>query len=353
MKVFDGALNYLQLIEDYSSCMITRKYRGLETARLTLPLSDLDYLDKYNWLVFGDYKVFEILHREIIKENNSRILVIAYGGAKTLSKRITIPPAGYAYDTHTGSLDAVVKHYIDNNIISPTDTSRQRSIISSATAKAGTSYSDQSRYKNLLEEVERLLILDDIGYRFNLVDGKIQFDTYTGTDRTSTNTANTKAVFSLDLDNLKSTSYLDSDADCKNLVYVGGQGEGETRTIATVGSTSGANRYEGFTDARDISDSAELTARGLSDLVLPTNSFVAGVNPASNLTYGVDYDLGDIVTIKDNNLGISLDARITEVTEYYQTGITNGLDIVFGNAVPTIFNILKSQNKKISTIATI
>lgn len=56
--------------------------------------------------------------------------------------------------------------------------------------------------------------------------------------------------------------------------------------------------------------------------------------------YGVDYKKGDLVTVQDQVLGITVNARITEVERIYdQNGYT--LNLMFGYSQPTLNEKLK------------
>ena len=63
------------------------------------------------------------------------------------------------------------------------------------------------------------------------------------------------------------------------------------------------------------------------------NSFECKTIPAGNFKYGVDYDLGDIVTIKKVNWGISQDLRLSAINEVYEYG-NQVIEPVFGNPLP-------------------
>ena len=54
------------------------------------------------------------------------------------------------------------------------------------------------------------------------------------------------------------------------------------------------------------------------------------VDPNANLTYGVDFDLGDLCTYRYADVGIETTKRITEIQEVYE-GSKQTLSVVFGN----------------------
>ena len=59
-----------------------------------------------------------------------------------------------------------------------------------------------------------------------------------------------------------------------------------------------------------------------------------------NFIYGVDYQLGDTVTIQDLKLKITMNAQIIEVVESYQ-GNTRSLKITFDKLVPILLKKLR------------
>lgn len=66
--------------------------------------------------------------------------------------------------------------------------------------------------------------------------------------------------------------------------------------------------------------------------------------PDSNLQYRVDYDLGDIVTQSNDEWGVELDARITEIEEVYED-VGMEINVTFGNDVPTLIDKIKQLGK--------
>lgn len=63
-----------------------------------------------------------------------------------------------------------------------------------------------------------------------------------------------QAIFSTEFETIESLEYTESDLDYKNFAVVAGQGEGIERRIISIGDAAGADRYEMFVDARDVSE---------------------------------------------------------------------------------------------------
>lgn len=148
----------------------------------------------------------------------------------------------------------------------------------------------------------------------------LYFDVYTGSDRTSQQTVFPPVIFSRGLDNLQNTTELVSSANYKNTAYV----------ISPVGSeivyeldfdpeTNGFDRRVMLVKADDIKDadpavaSAKMIQRGKEELAKNRRlyAFDGEISQFSQYKYGVDYNLGDLVTQRNT----SGSANIMQVTE--------------------------------------
>ena len=110
---------------------------------------------------------------------------------------------------------------------------------------------------------------NNIGFKIILTDdNKFEFSLYAGADRSYDQTENPYVVFSPNFENIINSNYYSSKANLKNVTLVAGEGEGASRKTTVVGSGSGLDRRELFTDARDISSDTE-------DGQLPENEFIA------------------------------------------------------------------------------
>lgn len=190
----------------------------------------------------------------------------------------------------------------------------------------------QATYRNLQTVLTKIAKYGLIGYRFtpDFDKHKIIFDTMQGTDHSYAQNKNKRVLFTESYNNLKNAIYKFNNQALKTVAIVGGQGEGEARTIVTVGSGSGLNLREIFVDARDISPDgltaaqyrAALYQRGEEALndAIAAESLQSEVDPQTNFTYKEDYDLGDIVTIKKKSWGLYMNQRISQIEEVYEYG---------------------------------
>jgi hypothetical protein len=168
----------------------------------------------------------------------------------------------------------------------------------------------------------------------------------------------TPVTLASSLDDILSSSYYSSMENWKNFAYIAGEGTGSDRryaTLETVDQVSSYQRRELFVDARDVqSEDGEtiippaeytgmLVQRGSEKLTRfkRVQEFEATIrnNPRSYV-YGVDFFLGDTVTVIDEDLGVTVDAVVTKVTSSKTQG-KEETEISFGYGVPTIYKRMR------------
>lgn len=123
----------------------------------------------------------------------------------------------------------------------------------------------------------------------------------------------------------------------------------------TIGS--GINRYEKYIEIEcatydirgvlyvDYGETTKLMIEAAkNELVLPQESFVGEVN--FKLKYKMDYDIGDIVTIRNDSWNVSINKKITEITETYDNQ-NDSVEPVFGDPQRTLIDIIKDMKKKV------
>ncbi len=144
-------------------------------------------------------------------------------------------------------------------------------------------------------------------------------------------------VFSGDMQTLTALSYSENFEEYSNFAYALGSGDGIARLHSAShtpdAAASGFDRREIFVSASNGDETGDTTTTvtacdlmqaGLEALTPPTYAAEANVVPdGAGLTYGTDYTVGDIVTVRYESLGLSIDARLTGMVESFdQTGRT-------------------------------
>ena len=372
--ILDKNLHKVGIIDAFKSFLWVDKYNDVGECELYIPVTK--YL--FDLLLMGAYIKRSdrdnpcVIRKKEMKtdvQNGDFLIVEGKSGTSFLDQRIV-------WDTTTinGSLEAGLLNMVDTALGSTATSDRQlkranntRLFYVESPALTTVNVNEQISYKNLGAVVRDRCALNNWGYRVRLNNDRLNFGFYKGTDRSST------VIFATKYDNLKSSDYKEDLKNYRNITLVAGEGEGAARRKVTVGSGSGTERYELFTDAKDLSRTityGELTTAYPNGTIapdgqmqhyyyiaLPSTEIIAEVysnNPASsdevtlslnyydsylrargndalaehtevkyfdasiamnaNFKYNTNYFLGDIVRI-ENQYGIGAKARITEVVE--------------------------------------
>lgn len=341
--VYDRNLYRLGTIENHTSLQWHRKYYECGTFELHAPATEenLCLLQPGNVIrpkgkdeaavIRGDQNEEEsTLVNELVR--NGYFLPIYF------NDRLTGP-----LFTYTGTCEDAMRYIIE----------RASSIplleIADGTGDS-TEITFQATYKNVLTYISKLAKYCEVGFRVipDFKRKKMIFETYKGIDRTRRQGKKPRVIFSEGYNNLNRAKHNYSDETYKTKVIVAGAGEGENRTYVTVGGGSGFDLREMFLDAKDINkddfatnDSYLEALRVRGKEALTQNSilenFEAEVEADVNFVYGVDYDLGDIVTVDKKKWNKVLNLRITEACEVYEYG---GMYVVptFGEPLPININ---------------
>ena len=255
-------------------------------------------------------------------EDGNHITVTGRSLESILDRRIV-----WGQRTIRGNLQNGIQTLLNENVISPSDSNRRISnfIFEASTDPSITRLTIDAQYTgdNLYGVINKICSERDIGFKITLNDKKqFVFKLYAGVDRSYDQTANPYVVFSPNFENIINSNYVESKSALKNVTLIGGEGEGSARRYTTVGSGSGLNRRELFTDARDISSDvgndveymALLQQRGREKLAENTDvAFFEGqVETAIMFKYGEDFFNGDVVQIA-NEYGYETKARIVEI----------------------------------------
>ena len=204
-----------------------------------------------------------------------------------------------------------------------------------------------------------------MGYRIKIdpYNKKLLFDVYKGIDRTTNQTAVTPVEFASDLDDILESEHYRSISDLKTFALIAGEGEGTARTTTTTGNTTltGLDRKEMYVDARDLQSESQdeagttitlspaayiaaLQQRGKERLAQAseTETVEASIRIYGNTLYkyGIDYQIGDTITITDKRIGISMSAAITGAEETF--GEEYKLNLLFGFNPMTFYDRVRN-----------
>ena len=328
LYITDTSFNTVAVIDATSSTIWSEKYAGSGDFEIYVPASD-----KYIDVLREDYYIFRpetdkgmiIRHTNITTdvENGNYLTVTGKSLESILARRIV-----WMQTSLSGKVEVCIRRLIHENIINPTITARKIDKFRLGPLKGFTeTMKMQVTGKNLQEVIDEICKKYGFGYKITVQDGYFVFDLYKGVDRSYNQTENPYVVFSPEFENLLNSDYDYNAEGYKNVVLVAGEGEGLARKVKAVGSASGLNRYEMYSDARDastnngeISDDeyyeqlAEDGAKTLAENNV-VETFTGTVDYLTTFKYGEDYYMGDIVQVV-NEYGISSTPRIIETIEY-------------------------------------
>ena len=352
IRILSPELTLKGEVDNYLSFSLTQNYHGPGGFQLVLNAKvENAHQLKLNRLVLPGaeaHKTGIIRHKEISTGDRGEeiLMVKGYTLNAITAQRLTIPPVDQAQDVIEAQAETVLKHYVQRNCLEVAGMEFPFLTIA-ADQHRGPAVKWFSRYQNLGQELERISKLTGLGWRIapDFDTGQWVFDVYQGKDLTAGQSELPPVIFSPEFDNVKAQEFVDSLADTATCAVVAGQGEGAEREIALVESgTEGLDKHVIFVDARDIEDSADLPGRGESQLAEHSRvrSFQAQVLTKGPFKYGEDWDVGDVVTVKNPAWGLSMDTRITAVEEVYEAkGVR--LNVTFGRELPTLTRKVKGN----------
>lgn len=347
IRVFDRDINFLGEIDNFTSLLYIRKWETFGEFEFYLSFINKDLIKKGNIVIINNNgsSAGIIEYIEMYKDNSQKIKIKGLSLLYLLTNRITIPPEGYAYHNFNTDIESIMIELVSANASNPIDVARKIPNLTVEESKnRGRKLQFQTRFKNLTDELTKLSKLSGLGITIDLdyKQKKFIFRVLDGKDLSYGQEENPPYIFSLDYDNIKKQSYIESDIGYKNVGYIAGQGEGTERTVEVIGNERiGLDRREVFIDARDIDENGSLLDRGrvkLSEL----QQIESFENEVDTKDYKVLWNIGDIITILDKERSLRADKRITEIKETYENAEMK-VEPTFGNPIPTLGDKIKQM----------
>lgn len=323
------------------------------------PLKYKSILEEDNIVWFGGIKAGIVESASLEKSDNGhkRLRVTGHTAEIYLDRRTIYPTfirSGYAGN--------VICDLVSENLIQPDDQDRSfpSVFLNAPSGNLGGRISYQQTGGNLLNEVSALCQNNSLDFhlRFDPDYAGFIFEVFPVINRSINQQDVPSVVLASSLDDILSSKYYSSTENWKNFAYIAGEGTGPDRRYATlelIDRVSSYKRRELFVDARDVQSengnepisSSEYTEmlvqRGSEKLTKfkRVQEFEATIrnNPRSYV-YGVDYFLGDTVTVIDEDLGVTVDAVVVKTTSSKTQG-KEETEISFGYGVPTIYKRMR------------
>lgn len=353
---------YVQYIE---------RFNGIGYFEIIVPYNEpsLPYLVEGNYIHFEDNVCGIIKYRYKETNESTQITIKGYSVKKILTYRSTLLTS-----TYKGPRGWIAREMVYDFFINPTDSRRKIACISRSNYyPTEPNFVYQNTGGDIEYCIEELLNQIDCGYELNPIISEyetdltnistFEFNIKEPSHRTIGNDEdNSPVVFSFENNNLTSMVYVeDSTLSCSTAI-VAGEGQGVSRTIVETGdlTSEDIDRIELYVDARDLQKTEVsgqqmtqeeyeqlLTERGNEKLLEHAEfiSFDANVISDGNTAYkyGVDYNLGDYVTIIDKEINLQVDLQITEIMKTLTENGDEKLDLKFGEERMTIQQLISKE----------
>ena len=338
LYVYDASLQRIGLVEDIDSLQWLAKYQDAGEVKLVCAATEknLSLLVDGNRLYCTDQPESAIIRERTVNDDGktATLTVRALFSAARWNDRVV-----QATENITAAAAGMLA-LADHN---------RRGLPGTSQAYPGTDIplDTQITWGSVLEGLRTLAESSGLGFReaFEVTTGEEQLQIYAGVDRTSVEEY--RGYFGTDVGNISDIELTTGTPEWKNVAIVGGEGEGSARVVVTVtlNAGSGDDRRELWVDAKDLTRTyqiaqddgqgnitytqatytaeeyaAQLRGRGLEKLAeaMPTMDVSAQLGQGL-MVYGKDYALGDIVPLRLSRYGVSVAARVTEVTTVYES----------------------------------
>ena len=356
-------------LTQYTSIKWPNAFVGYESFEIWAPISkeNSEYFKKGNviWNKSGVAGIIECIKSDVDEDGNKSFDVKGRTLEKYLLDRIVW--GTFSYTNKRAS--TIMYDLVDKNCINPSNPNRKIPwLVNDTDAYIGNLINSYQKTGGwVYDACYSLAVESDIGFTIypDLKNKRLVFSVREGVDRTINQQVNNPVMFETSLQDILSSSYYTNDEDLKNVAWTQGEDTGVNRKSVIVGESEsvGFNRRELHIDARDIQseildeETGEtivlteeeylqmLRQRGLEKLAeyMTTETFEAQIRQYGEVqyTYGEDFFLGDKVTVKDEELGVMVSARIISVEEDMSDKYE--LTLNFGYSYPTILDKVKRQ----------
>ena len=365
LRLFDSSLNFIAEIDNFEQAYFQRSQSGCGEFEIEINynVNFASYFQKDYFVLFGtDYRrigVIEDFTRTVAEggKGGQKLTIKGREAKALMARRVIIPASGNNYYAQTAPIETVIKNTVYDQCGIGAASSRQMSILSIATDQArGNTYIMNKFYTNLADDLKTAAESQNpyMGWYLylNPTTLKLILECNPGTNHSASQSTNNWVIFSSDRDTIKTATITSQSSGYRNVVYTGGQGELANKTIIEVDSSSdtvtGMTRREEYIDESSLQTTTALTNAGtaeINSLAAAINTVDANVLVVGQYTLGSDYDLGDLVTIKE--YGTSWDVQITQVQESWEHG-NYEIALTLGKAAQTISTIVSDTDASLS-----
>lgn len=346
IRIFNKEINLLAEIDNYESIEITRRFYKIGEFELKIKANRLhtDKLVKNNLLLIDKNfnKVGIILHREFSDKDNDLLIIKGCLLDGLLGRRLIIPDIDDSYMSFKGSQEHIIKSFVDRNCVNTNNKIRKiNRLMISENKDRGKNDLWRSSYELLSDKLSEIGEYSGLGWNISLdiKNKEFIFDILESRDLTSDQNVLPPVIFRSNFNNIITRQYTESIINSKNVIYAGTK-EDSSRLVLSIGDASDFERIETFIDCNsedinEITKAGEVALKDFEEL----KTFEIDVIHNNTFIYEKDYDLGDVVTIQDRKLKITMNSKIVEVKETH-TPKTFAVKLTFGKSIPNLLTKL-------------
>jgi hypothetical protein len=341
----------VQQLDEIAFLNYTKIVNGIDTCNIGLPWKKYgnifrpDYqLQVYRSPTIGGKRRLEgiffmrqAITRTRVEDNVTILDMSGFGPKEFLKRRVIKYKSGTSEASKTDFIDDMMKEIVDENMGAAAESDDADRAVAytngnfqiQADASAGASETRSFAYRNVMTELRALhqlsrtnnpLIYFDI---VPVTPSLFEFRTYVGQrggDKRFT-AGKSAFYFSTERGNLEGPQYEINYNGEKNVVYVGGGGEGEEREVVEREATGRSElsiwaRNEKFRDDRQEGETAGLQATGDEELgkFRTEQTFVANFLDAPGSRYGIEWDFGNLHTAFYAGQTFDVEIKVVYVT---------------------------------------
>ncbi|WP_170211398.1 siphovirus ReqiPepy6 Gp37-like family protein [Robertmurraya siralis] len=361
--IFDLNLERKGIVDDFIEVELNSKYDDLGKLHLivdgTKENVELLQVDRIITKATDITKGYIIKTRDYRDNQSTELEIIAPSINKILNDRLVLGQQEY-----TGTIENVMKSFVNANAVNPANPNRIiPNLEISENRGIPFEVKEGTVNKPLCDYLYEIAKKNDVSFDILLdhTNKKFVFDVWQGEDRSALQSENPHVIFSKEFENVLTQNYVDDINGYKSTAIVLGEEiEGQTQEIVTVNDDNvGFERKEILVESTNLKRTYRdengvertqteeeyrklLEENGRNTLAeyQPTKTLESNVDPLSNFIYGVDYFMGDKVSVRDDDLGIILHTRIISVVEKGDKQ-GNKLQVNFGSNIPDLLTRIK------------
>lgn len=332
LLVLNPSFKAITILDIFESLIWTDRYYECGDFEIYVPFSEEMFLnlqpgnfiytlDSDNSMIIEDRQI------KVDKDEGSILIIKGHTLESILKRRIVWDSIAL-----NGNLQTKLEILLNQNVINPTISARKIPNITfsySTNPKITSLTIDaQLNKENLYDAIKKICDTKDVGFRikFNNTISGLVFELYSYEDRSYSQNTNSYVVFSRGFENLISSDYSENSSESKNITLIESKDQNDLPITMIVGTGTGIERREIYTDAKDLSWEIDgipvsqpdyllhMTQKGLETLSskLIETSLECEIDITRMFKYREDFFIGDIVQIV-SDYGVQGRVQITEI----------------------------------------